>query len=301
MNKGDSNMKNDFTIQAPTEEEMNFISKEMKEYDAKNIPLKREQVVESICKVIKDAQGKVIAGLVGYMYHNFKSFYIDLLWVKEEFRRCNYGTILLEAAEKEAFEKGANFVHLDTLGFQAKGFYAKKGYGMFAVLEECALNNKMYYMKKIFNTMNVSLKTNNAVQSGTDEDSQYINDRIVEFNSQQVPFTNEPAFDYIDKVIKGTDGKVIAGILVSIFPWKDLFIHGIWAIEESREEELKTKLLNEVERELQERGGHLSMLEIFDPKTRDFYSRNGYEVYGVIEEYPAECKKYYMKKVFNAI
>ncbi|MBU3177248.1 hypothetical protein KPL47_12995 [Clostridium estertheticum] len=58
--------------------------------------------------------------------------------------------MLLENVEKESFEKGINFVHLDTLGFQAKDFYIKKGYVVFAVLDECARNNKMYCMKKIF-------------------------------------------------------------------------------------------------------------------------------------------------------
>ena len=66
------------------------------------------------------------------------------------FRKCSYGTKLLENVEKEAFEKGANFVHLGTLGFQAKDFYVKKGYEVFATLDECVQNNKVYHMKKIF-------------------------------------------------------------------------------------------------------------------------------------------------------
>lgn len=291
-------MKTNFIVQPAIAEEVDFIYSKIKEYNTNNIPLKKGQVVERICRIIKDSDGNIIAGIVGYIYHNFKSLYIDLLWAKEEFRKCNYGAMLLEDIEKESLEKGLDFVHLYTFGFQAKDFYVKKGYEVFATLDECALNNKAYYVKKRFNNMNNSLKINSLIQIGTDDDAQYINDRIIEYNSQQVPFTNESVFDDIAKVIKDFDGNVIAGIVAALSPWKDLAIHGMWANEDCMENELKVKLLHALEKELEERGGCLAIHETFDLKTKDFYVENGYEVYGILDEYPEECKTYYMKKTF---
>jgi N-acetylglutamate synthase-like GNAT family acetyltransferase len=291
-------MEKSLIIQSATVEEKAYIYKKMREYNAKNIPLKKEEVVEGIFRVIKDSKGNVIAGITGYIHHNFKSIFINLLWVKEEFRKCCYGTMLLENVEKEAFEKGVNFVHLGTLGFQAKDFYAKKGYEVFAVLGECVLNNKMYYMKKKINNKSDSLKMNCIIENATNEEANYIGDRIVEFNSQQVPFTNELAFEDIEKVLKDSEGNVIAGIATTLLPWSDLEIHGIWVSEDCAEKEFKVKLLNAVEKELIEKGGHVAMLEIFDIKAKDFYIENGYEVYGILAEYPDECKCYYMKKIF---
>lgn len=290
-------MKNDFIIQPATAEEVAFVSSKIKEYNAKNVPLMKEQVVEKICKVIKDSEGNVIAGLVGSIHHNFKSLEIDLLWVKEEFRKCSYGSMLLENVEKEAFEKGVNFVHLGTLGFQAKDFYVKKGYEIFAILDECAQNNKVYYVKKRLNNTVVSLKMNCVIENGTNDEIHYVDDNIIRFNSQQVPFTNELAFDDIDKIIKDSQGNIIAGISTILLPWTDLAINGVWASEGRIEEELKVKLLNAIEKELKERGGHVAMHETFDVKTRDFYIKNGYEVYGILDDYPEECKAYYMKKI----
>ena len=291
-------MEKKLIIQSATVEEKAFISKKMEEYNAKNVPLKKEQVVERICRVIKDSEGNIIAGTVCFIYHNFKSLYINLLWVKEEFRKCSYGTMLLENVERESFEKGVNFVHLGTLGFQAKDFYRKKGYEVFAVLDECVLNNKMYYMKKMLNNRSVSLKTNSVIENGTYDESWYIDDKIVEYNSQQVPFTNKPIFDDTGKVIKDSQGIVIAGIFTTLLFWADLDIHDIWASEGCIEEELKVKLLYEGEKGMKEKGGHVAMHETFDVRTKDFYIRNGYEIYGILDDYPGECKCYYMKKIF---
>ena len=292
------NMEKSLIIQSATLEEKVYIYKKIREYNAKNIPLKKEQRVEEIFRVIKDSKGNVIAGITGYIYHNFKCVYINLLWVKEEFRKRSYGTMLLEDIEKEAFEKGVNFVHLGTLGFQAKDFYIKKGYDIFAVLDECVLNNKMYYMKKKINNRSASFKINYVIENGTNEEANYIGDRIVEFNSWQVPFTNELAFEDIEKVIKDSEGNVIGGIATTLLPWSDLEINGLWVSEDCADREAKVKLLNSVEKELKERGGHVSMLETFDIKAKDFYIENGYEVYGILEEYPDQCKCYYMKKIF---
>jgi N-acetylglutamate synthase-like GNAT family acetyltransferase len=291
-------MEKNLIVQSATAEEDAFISKKMKEYNEKNVPLNKEQVVERICRVMKDSEGNIIAGIVCFINLNFKSLYIDVLWVKEEFRKCSYGTMLLENVEKESFEKGIKFAHLGTLGFQAKDFYVKNGYQVFAVLDECALNNKMYCMKKILNNRSASLKSNCIIENGTYDESWYVSDSIVEFNSQQVPFTNKPIFDDTGKVIKDSQGNVIAGIFSTILFWTDLAINNIWASEDCIEEDLKVRLLNEVEKELKERGGHVAMHETFDIKTKDFYVRNGYEIYGILDEYPGQCKCYYMKKIF---
>jgi len=285
-------------IQSAAEKEVTFIYNKIKECNEKNVPLMKGQLVEPICRVIKDFEGNVIAGIIARIYNNFKSLDVSVMWVKEEFRKCSYGTMLLENIEKEALKKGVNFVHLGTLGFQAKDFYVKKGYEIFAVLDECALNNKVYYMKKRLNNMEISLKPNSVIQNGTDDEAWYIDDRIVEYNSQQVPFTNEPTFDDTGKVIKDSQGNVIAGIFTTLLFWTDLAINDMWASEDCIDEELKVKLLKEVEKELKEKGGHVAMHETFDIKTKDFYVKNGYEVYGILNEYPGECKCYYMKKVF---
>ncbi len=54
--------------------------------------------------------------------------------------------------EREAQNKGAILVHLDTFDFQAKDFYLRHGYEVFGVLENPPTGfykqHKRYYLKK---------------------------------------------------------------------------------------------------------------------------------------------------------
>jgi N-acetylglutamate synthase-like GNAT family acetyltransferase len=290
-------MKNNYIIESASKEEVSFILKRAGECSEEKVPLMKDRKVQRNCKVIKDSDGSVIAGVVGFINHNFKSIFIDLLWVKEEFRRCGYGTILLKHIDKEAFEKEIHFVYLGTLGFQAKDFYIKKGYEVFATLDECVLNNKMYWMKKLLNSENINLEIESKIEDGTHEDVKYIGKRIVDFNKKQIPFTNKLDFENVSKVVKDSKGNIIAGVAADLLPWCDLSIQALWTSKGTMEEELKIELLAAEEKELIEKGGCVAMYETFDSNTVDFFIRNGYEIYGVLEDYPLDYKLYFMKKV----
>jgi len=290
-------MEQQFIIEKATEEEVKTFYKKVKEYNSEKVSLLKDQRVERICKVIKDSEGNVIAGAIGNIFHNLKAVELDILWVKAEYRRYRYGTMLIQAVEKEAFEKGITLMYLGTLGFQARGFYEKKGYELYAVLKECALNNSSYFLRKKLNASNVELKTNDIVENGTADDRSFIDDNIVAFNEEQLPHTNQRPFYDIDKVIKDSEGNVIAGIATTVFQWNDLCIHGMWASEEYVEQDLKGKLLTEIEKELKDFGGNVIWLETYSSETKNIYVKNGYELYGVLEDYSVECKAYYLKKV----
>lgn len=57
-------------------------------------------------------------------------------------------------------------------------------------------------------------------------------------------------------------------------------------------------LLKEVENIAKEKGCYLSHLKVSDAETRDFYIKNGYEVFGVLDDYLVDYKEYLMNKVY---
>ena len=59
---------------------------------------------------------------------------------------------------------------------------------------------------------------------------------------------------------------------------------------------LGSKLLSHVEDEAKKFGATLAHLDSFDFQAKDFYLKHGYEVFGVLEDYPKGHKRYYMKK-----
>jgi GNAT superfamily N-acetyltransferase len=138
---------NNYIIRESNKEEVNLIANRIVEYNLSKIPLKQEVPILWINRIIEDSSGDIIVGINSKMYC-WSCLYIDVLWVKEEYRKEGLGSKLLNEVEKNAGEKGCHIIHLDTFDFQAKDFYIKHGYEVFGTLDECPQGHKRYYMKK---------------------------------------------------------------------------------------------------------------------------------------------------------
>jgi GNAT superfamily N-acetyltransferase len=68
----------------------------------------------------------LLAGLCGSTWGGCG--YIDLLWVRADYRRRGLGARLLEAGESEIGRRGCDQVALSTYSFQAPAFYIRAGY-----------------------------------------------------------------------------------------------------------------------------------------------------------------------------
>ena len=79
-----------------------------------------------------DDTNNLIAGLYGYFFWGM--FYIDLLWVDEKHRKQKLGSKLLMEVEKQAAEKKALYIRVNTATFQALDFYQKNSYEVFSKL-----------------------------------------------------------------------------------------------------------------------------------------------------------------------
>jgi GNAT superfamily N-acetyltransferase len=76
---------------------------------------------------------EIIGGVVGKVWAGV--LFIELFWIKPGLRGKDYGTKLIRAIEDEARRFGATRSYLDTMSFQAPGFYRKSGYEEFGSIE----------------------------------------------------------------------------------------------------------------------------------------------------------------------
>jgi|SRR5690349_17564714 GNAT superfamily N-acetyltransferase len=75
-------------------------------------------------------QGNRIAGgIVGEVWTTV--LFIQLFWVEQRLRGKDYGAKLIKAIEDEARRFGATRSYVDTMSFQAPGFYRACGYKEF--------------------------------------------------------------------------------------------------------------------------------------------------------------------------
>lgn len=136
------------------------------------------------------------------------------------------------------------------------------------------------------------------IENCKDGDADYIIDKLVEYNLSQVPAEQEVLFDTLDKKITDDNGNIIAGCVVKMYCWNVACIDTLWVDETYRGKGLGAKLLAEVENTAKEKGCYLIHLDTFDFQAKDFYEKQGYEVFGILEDCPKEhCRYYLMKKI----
>lgn len=122
-----------------------------------------------------------------------------------------------------------------------------------------------------------------------------IDEQLFAFNKGCVPATQYPTS--IDKhYIVKQDDDMIAGICANIYIWKIMYIELLFVSEAHRRQDLGTLLLRKIEEEAKIHGVTLIHLDTFDFQAKDFYLKQGYEIFGVLEGCPEGHKRYYMKK-----
>lgn len=127
-------------------------------------------------------------------------------------------------------------------------------------------------------------------------DAEYICNRLVEYNLSKVPKTQEIDFVNIDKKIVDEKNNIIAGCLAKMYCWRVIYIDILWVDEKYRENRLGTKLLKEIERIATEENCSLIHLDTFDFQAKNFYIKQGYEIFGVLDDCPKNHCRYYLKK-----
>ncbi len=134
------------------------------------------------------------------------------------------------------------------------------------------------------------------IRNGNDDEKDFIFRKLVEYNLSQVPLKQSTDYIWINKVIEDENKEIIAGISGKIYCWNCVYIDQLWVKEERRKEGLGSILLKHVETMCKERGCYLIHLDTFDFQAKEFYIKNGYEVFGVLSDCPKDHVRYYLKK-----
>jgi GNAT superfamily N-acetyltransferase len=78
-------------------------------------------------------RGKIVGGIVGQIWTTV--LFIQWFWIDQKVRGQDYGTKLIAAIEDEARRLGATRSYVDTMSFQAPGFYRSCGYEEFGAID----------------------------------------------------------------------------------------------------------------------------------------------------------------------
>ena len=91
-----------------------------------------KQKYKRLAVSLKD-RGKIVGGIVGQIWTTV--LFIQWFWIDRKMRGQNHGTKLIAAIEDEARRLGATRCYVDTMSFQAPGFYRARDYEEFGSID----------------------------------------------------------------------------------------------------------------------------------------------------------------------
>lgn len=132
-----------------------------------------------------------------------------------------------------------------------------------------------------------------VVESEPDvQDVQFLEDRLHEYNDAKTGITDGK---WLAIFIRDDTGAIWAGL--SGWAWGGCCsIRYLWVHEDLRGRGYGTKLMQSAEQEASVRGCHQILLDTHSFQAPEFYQKRGYEVLGVLDDYPRHHKNYYLRK-----
>lgn len=135
--------------------------------------------------------------------------------------------------------------------------------------------------------------TNETAESNS-ADINYVRNQMIKYNLKHFPDDLKGRYEEVNLLLRNADGQILGGIVGEIC-WNWLEIHYLFVDEPFRKSGYGTKLLNEAEKIAKEKQCEFVKLDTLSFQALDFYIKQGYEVYGQIEN-AGRHTHYYMKK-----
>ena len=125
-------------------------------------------------------------------------------------------------------------------------------------------------------------------------DAQFIIDNVYRYNRDQTQ-TNDKDVKRLAIFLRDSRNHVVGGILGWVY-WDWLQIEFLWVKDDLRGMGYGKDLMFAAEERSLAMGCHQAYLETFSFQAPDFYKKLGYEVFGILEGFPGNHKKYYFRK-----
>jgi len=124
-----------------------------------------------------------------------------------------------------------------------------------------------------------------------DEDSLIWN-HLYQFNMQ---FTEDDQHTLMGVFARNDAGELIGGLLGETY-WLWLHINILWVHENHRRNGIGKQLMARAEAEAIQRGCRHAYLDTLEFQAPDFYSKLGYSVWGVLDDFPPGHRRIFFKK-----
>lgn len=127
----------------PAQADVDQLGRGLTEHALQMVPTKG---FNRIAVFARDDKGTIVGGISGLV--NWNWLFVAWAWIAEPQRRSGLGSRLLKTFEEAGIERGCANAHLDTFSYQARPFYERHGYTVYATLEDYPPGHQRFYMRK---------------------------------------------------------------------------------------------------------------------------------------------------------
>lgn len=123
-------------------------------------------------------------------------------------------------------------------------------------------------------------------------DARFVWDQLEVYNTGKA---GDIRHQVLNLYLRDDQGEIAGGMLADT-AWGWLSISILWLREDVRGQGWGTQLLQEAEAEAVRRGCRYAQVDSHDFQAPGFYQKQGYEVWGVLEDMPPGYRRVYMRK-----
>ncbi len=232
--------------------------------------------------ILRGADDAIVGGLTGHSVAT--DFYVHLLWVSKAARGGGLGRTLMLAAERLAADRGCDRVFLNTMGFQAPGFYAGLGYAELGVMPDFVWNAGRHYFRKTVSPRPVPALPDglrlDLSEPPTPEEVKAVEDGLDQHWTERVP----DRYALIGAAANdGAGGRAAGATGVIDGDWFTLV--DLWVEPEARGRGLGAAMLDALEDAARTAGCRYATAMPMAWQTPDFFARRGYAVALHVDDY----------------
>ena len=248
--------------------------------------------------VIPGPHGEIMGGLRGEIWGGWMN--VMSLWVSGALRGRGYGAALMARAHRYAVEKSCTHAFLRTGSYEARPFYEKLGYSVYAQLHDHPIAPHIrYFMSRPLGAMSehAARKTDLAIVMNPylpREAEDAIRGGIT-WHAHAAIGLPETEWSPHNCFLRDEDGEITGGVLANL--WGDwMYVEYVWVDRPIRGGGHASRLMTAAEQGAAAHGCTNAFLGTFSFQARPLYEKLGYHVFGEQKDYPKGHSHYHLTK-----
>ena len=248
--------------------------------------------------LVSGAGGEVLAGLRGDIWGGWMN--VMSLWVSVALRGRGYGAALMAHAHRYARRKSCTHAFLRTGSYEARPFYEKLGYRLYAELSDHPIApHRRYFLSREFDAAaELELPTTELpIVISPLLPREAVNTIRAGIASHAHAAIGLPETEWFPHnfFLRDRDGEIVGGVLGNVWArW--LYVDYVWVDRSIRGKGHASRLMKAAEQGAIARGCAHSFLGTFSFQARPLYEKLGYHVFGEERDHPKGHTHYLLTK-----